>query len=285
MTLILEGYKKIGKLFPGDDVIVPANCFTGTILCLRQAELNPIIVDVDPETFNISIQAVKDNLTPSTRAIVVEHIYGGSADMTALHDVIKEQEVLVIEDASQAQGAYSRSKRVGNCGDVACFSFFAGKNLDCLGDAGAVTTNDAELYNVIKDFDAVGLDEFQASVLRIKLDTLDKDNQARAKIAQRYLDGIHNTHITLPTMKIGSEHVWHLFVIRVRKRDELQHFLHENGVQTIIPSPIIHNKSDNCSKWPITDELYWTSLALPINPVLTVHEQDHIINLLNSFCS
>lgn len=304
IRLIFEGYKALGKLQEGDEVLVPANTYIASILAISQAGLSPVLVEPDEETFNINLDEVESKITSKTKAILAVHLYGQLADMNGLNAIAKANNLLLIDDAAQAHGAKDVNGRtVGNLCDATAFSFYPAKNFGALGDGGAVTTDDDALYaailklrnygsatkyvNVLKGFNC-RLDEFQAAVLSVKLPFLDADNLHRRAIAKRYLSEIKNTKIQLPQYSGNLDHVFHLFVIRCKERDSLKQFLEQNGVQTVIHYPIPPHKQQAYKDWnhlsfPITEQIHNEVLSLPISPVMTADEVSEVIRIINQF--
>lgn len=304
LVLIFKGYIQLGKLQKGDEVIVPANTYIASILAILEADLIPVLVEPKLETYNINSEFISEKITSKTRAILVVHLYGQLAEMTAINEIALLNNLIVIEDAAQAHGAVCNQKSaIKNLQSSVAYSFYPGKNLGALGDAGAVSTNDSDLARVIQSLrnygsekkyynDYIGLnsrlDELQAAFLNIKLPNLDIENNARKAIAKRYLSEIKNDKIILPYWDLSNNHVFHLFVIRTENRDHLQQYLLENGIQTMIHYPIPSHKQKAFSAWnnlsfPITEKIHNEVLSLPISPVLTVDEIDFIISILNSY--
>jgi dTDP-4-amino-4,6-dideoxygalactose transaminase len=300
LTLILRAYD-IGV---GDEVIVPSNTFIATILAVSLVGATPVLAEPDPESFNISPSLIEEKITVRTKAIIPVHLYGQIADMPTIMDIARRYGLKVIEDAAQAHGAILNGQRAGSLGDAAAFSFYPGKNLGAMGDAGAITTNDDWLADKIKALRNYGshnkyenlyqgvnsrLDEMQAAILRIKLRYLDQDNHSRREVARYYLENIKNSNIVLPKVVHHEEsHVWHLFVIRSKQRDRLQVFLKENGVETLIHYPIPPHKQAAYSNWKhltykLTEQIHQEILSLPISPVLTMEEIATITQILNEF--
>jgi dTDP-4-amino-4,6-dideoxygalactose transaminase len=309
LRLILKAYIDMGIMAQGDEVIVPANTYIASLLAISDNRLKPVLVEPDA-SFNLDIHLIEKHITPKTRAIMVVHLYGQvcwSEDLAAL---AKKYNLKIIEDNAQAIGAEWNGIKTGNLGDAAGFSFYPGKNLGALGDAGAVTTNDTALAEQVRALGNYGskqkyinefqglnsrLDEMQAAFLEVKLKHIDVENQYRRKLAALYLKGITNPNIELPVPtntsfkpEDNTEHVWHLFVIRHPKRNELQEYLTKNGIQTLIHYPIPPNKQlaykeMNATDYPITNEIHDTVLSLPLSPVLTEEEVDTVIAAINSF--
>lgn len=304
LVLILEAYKHLGKLNNGDEVIVPANTFIATVLAISKAGLTPVLVEPNPVTFNLSAKNVKQAITSHTKAIMAVHLYGQIAEITELKALANQHNILLIEDAAQAQGALIDGKRAGNWGHAAAFSFYPGKNLGAIGDGGAITTSDKELEKTLRQYRNYGseekyihslkgvnsrLDELQAAFLGLKLNKLDEDNEQRRQIAEHYQQGITNTLISKPQHPVnGLSHVWHLYVIRCKQRDRLKTYLYQKGIETLIHYPIPPHKQGaykelNNLTYPLTEEIHTEVLSLPIYPGLTEAEQLQIIAALNEF--
>jgi dTDP-4-amino-4,6-dideoxygalactose transaminase len=303
LSLTLRAWKEQGKLKDGDEVIVPANTYIASILSITENNLKPVLVEPDINTFNIEPALIESAITNNTKAIMVVHLYGLVCDMPAIMAIAQRNNLLVIEDCAQAHGAVLNGIRVGAWGDAAAFSFYPGKNLGALGDAGAITTNDSALYEVVSAVRNYGshkkyenlyrgvnsrLDELQAPILGIKLSFLDSDNQRRRDIAKQYIEKINNPKVRLPSVGVDGSHVWHLFVVKVSDRESFQRYLIENGVQTLIHYPIPPNEQQ-CysgylgSDYPISKEIHQTVLSLPMSPVLLDDEVKKIINLVNAY--
>lgn len=309
LILILRAYKELGKLKDGDEVIVPANTYIASILAITENDLKPILVEPDKHTYNLDPNLIEGAITPNTKAIMAVHLYGQLADMVTINEIAQRNNLLVIEDAAQAHGAQIDGKKAGNWGDASGFSFYPGKNLGALGDAGAVTTNDDELARVIRTLGNYGsqkkyeniyqgvnsrLDEMQSAFLRVKLKKLDNEIERRRQIAAMYQASINNDSVLLPmqhsTSNIQSctSHVWHLFVIRTEERDNLQSFLEQQGIQTLVHYPIAAHRQNAYADWsslnmPVTERMSQEVLSLPISPVMTDSEVDYIIEAINSF--
>ena len=253
LILILMAYRELGVMSEGDEVIVPANTYIASILAISRAGLKPILVEPDERTYNIDPTLIEAAITERTRAIMAVHLYGQCADMDPINAIAQQHGLKVIEDAAQAHGASYRGRKTGSLGDAAGFSFYPGKNLGCLGDGGAVTTDDAELATAIRALRNYGsekkyqnqyqgmnsrLDEIQAAVLRVKLQHLDAETQKRQQIADLYLSQLATCNLQLPSVARYGSHAWHLFVVRSKERDALAARLAEQGVQTMIHYPI-----------------------------------------------
>jgi dTDP-4-amino-4,6-dideoxygalactose transaminase len=303
MVLIFKGYIQLGKLQKGDEVIVPANTYIASILAVLYADLVPVLVEPKLDTYNINPNLIQNKITSKTKAILAVHLYGQLGEMEAINDIAKQNNLLVIEDAAQSHGAVSNYKKAGNLSDAAAFSFYPGKNLGALGDAGAITTNDEALAKVIFALRNYGsekkyyneyiginsrLDELQAAFLNVKLPHLDNENEIRKKIAKRYLSEVKNEKIIMPTWDLSGNHVFHLFVVRTAERDKLQAFLEQNNIETMIHYPIPPHQQNafvawNSLSYPITEKIHREVLSLPISPVMTMDEVDYVITVLNKY--
>jgi len=304
LTLILEAYKILGKLQDGDEVIVPANTYIASILGITKAGLKPVLVEPDLETYNIDFTKIEAAITPNTKAILVVHLYGQLVEMSHINAIAKKHKLLVMEDAAQAHGAENiAGKKAGNLSDAAGFSFYPTKNLGALGEAGAVTTNDSELAEVVRKLRNYGtsskyvnkykgvnnrLDEIQAAFLNVKLPHLDADNTARRQIATRYVNEIQNPLLILPNHSQDASHVFHQFVIRTENRAELRAYLQENEIGTLIHYEIPPHKQEAYKEWnqlhfPVTEKIHAECVSLPISPILTEAEVTHIIAVLNTY--
>lgn len=305
LALTLRAWRELGKISEGDEVIVPANTFIASILAITEAGLKPVMVEPDEASFNMDVKAAEAAITGRTRVLMPVHLYGQAADMTAVMELADRHKLLVIEDAAQGHGAITGGQRTGNAGHAAAFSFYPGKNLGTLGDAGMVTTNDPELAGVLRALRNYGsrekyhhefagpnsrLDEIQAAFLRVKLPLLDTDNARRREISSEYRNGIVNPSVTLPQVEAAEDsHVWHLFVVRTSQRDSLQKHLSENGIGTQIhyPVPPFHQKAYAALfagvYLPLTGRLSKEVLSLPISPVMTDAEVDSVISAVNDW--
>lgn len=303
LVLILRAYKELGVMQDGDEVIVPANTYIASILAISENGLVPVLVEPSPESFLIDPANIAVKITPRTKAILPVHLYGQTCEMDAINAIARAHGLKVIEDSAQSHGAYFGDKRSGNLGDASGFSFYPGKNLGALGDGGAVTTNDDDLAQVIRALGNYGshkkyenlykginsrLDEIQAAMLRVKLRYLDDETQKRRAIASCYLENIKNDKIILPTARKDDNHVWHLFVIRTQSRDELQHYLTQKGVQTLIHYPIPPHQQAAYQEWntqnyPISEKIHCDVLSLPISGVQNLDDTMAIIKILNDY--
>lgn len=304
LRLIIKAYKELGMLEEGDEVIIPANTYIASVLAITDNGLIPVLCEPDINTFNLDETKLQEKITSKTRAIMLVHLYGQNAMTSFIENIAKENNLLLIEDNAQAIGAKFQNKKTGAIGHAAGHSFYPGKNLGALGDGGAVTTDDeklAELIYALRNYGSTQkyinewqglnsrLDDIQATVLRVKLKRIDQDNERRRQIANDYLTGIKNDLIILPKLSAGpTSHVWHLFVIKSQKRDDLQKYLDQNGVQTIIHYPIPPHKQKayldlNEVHLPITEKLSDEVLSLPISPVMEHDEIQTVINVINTF--
>jgi Predicted pyridoxal phosphate-dependent enzyme apparently involved in regulation of cell wall biogenesis len=312
LRLILKAYLEMGVMQEGDEVIVPANTYIASVLAISDNHLKPVFVEPDINTYNLDSTLLEAHITARTKAILVVHLYGQVCWSEELEIIAKKYNLKVIEDNAQSIGAVytnrqGASKKTGSLGDAAGFSFYPGKNLGALGDAGAVTTNDTELATMVRALGNYGskqkyvneyqglnsrLDEIQAAILDVKLNYLEAETKRRREIAQFYCEKIKNVNIILPLvgyqLSSGNFHVWHLFVIRCSDRDRLQQYLTENGVQTLIHYPIPPNKQRaysifNNQHYPITELIHNEVLSLPISPVMTGEEVEKVVSLMNSY--
>lgn len=339
LVLIFKAYIHLGKLEKGDEVIVPANTYIASILAVLEADLIPVLVEPRIQTYTINPEEIEAKITSKTKAILPVHLYGQLCEMDTIDAIAKKYNLLVIEDAAQAHGArFSVQCSVNSvqCSDnsVQCsvhsvqsntdcyaelvstsqtsspmthypraYSFYPGKNLGALGDAGAITTNDDELAEVLFSLRNYGskvkyeneimgvnsrLDELQAAFLNIKLHSLDAENESRRTIAKRYISEIKNDKITLPIWDFSQNHVFHLFVVRTNNRLELQNYLKENGIETMIHYPIPPHKQKalanmNQLSFPITEKIHDEVLSIPLNSGLNEEEIQHIITVLNQY--
>lgn len=307
LILTLRAWKELGKLKDGDEVIVPSNTYIASILAITANNLTPVLVEPDINTYNIDPTRIQKAITAKTRVILPVHLYGRLAPMPEIMEIAKKYNLLVVEDSAQSHGAELNGKKAGNWGDASGFSFYPGKNLGALGDAGAITTNDAELATMLKALRNYGshekyknlvlgvnsrLDEIQAAILDIKLNYLDQETQHRRHIASLYLNGIKNPLIQLSfndmSAKTNKQHVWHLFVIRSNQRDTLQKYLLDHGVQTLIHYPIPPHKQQAYTEWndvsyPISEQIHREVLSLPMGPTLSIVDAERVITLCNQF--
>lgn len=303
LILVLRSWKELGKLESGDEIIVQANTYIASILAITENDLVPVLVEPNPQTYNLDSEAIRCAITPKTKAILPVHLYGLLSPMHEIMDIASEYGLLVLEDCAQAHGAKYCDVKAGNWGHAAGFSFYPGKNLGALGDAGAVVTSDDELANTLRALRNYGshkkyenvyqgvnsrLDEIQAAMLRVKLPYLETEISRRQQISRAYRIGIKNPLITLPTVANELAHVWHLFVIRCEQRDTLQRYLTEQGVQTLIHYPIAPHKQLAYRHWnalylPVTEEIHQQVLSLPLDPTMSDEEIARVIAAVNGF--
>ena len=299
LNLIIKayGFKK------GDEIIAPANTYIASILAISQNGATPVLVEPDIDTININPDLIEEKITKKTKAIMVVHLYGQAVQMEKIWCLAKKYNLKIIEDSAQAHGAIYQNKRVGSLGDASGFSFYPGKNLGCLGDGGAITTSDDRLakklralrnygsdvkyHNIFKGVNS-RLDEIQAAVLDVKLKYLDKDNSRRQDIAKYYLEHITNPKITLPKVYDPKAHVFHIFAVRTKNRDEFQNYLKENDIQTLIHYPIPPHKQEaykelNGLSLPISEKIHNEILSLPISPVMEYNEIKKVVEVVNAY--
>lgn len=304
LALIFKGYIKLGKLKLGDEVLVPSNTYIASILAIVNSGLKPVFIEPDEDSFNISINNIRKAITNNTKAILFVHLYGLLVDTDTINLISKEHNLIIIEDAAQAHGAFNnKGKKAGSLGDAAGFSFYPTKNLGALGDGGAITTNNNELNIIIRQLRNYGqtsknvhdsngvnsrLDEIQALFLNIKLKHLDDDNKKRIAITKRYNSEITSDKIQLPVFFEEGNHVFHHYVIKTQNRQQLIDYLDKNGIETMIHYPIPPHKQKALLdykdlKLPISERLHKTILSLPIYPTLTEESIDRIIHVLNRY--
>jgi len=309
LRLIFRVYIELGMIAEGDEIIVPANTYIASILAITENRLTPVLVEPDINSYNIDPFKIEEKITNRTKGIMIVHLYGQKAMHPEIQRLIDKYQLKLIEDNAQAVGCMYNNQHTGSISHSAGHSFYPGKNLGALGDAGAVTTNDDELAVIIRAIANYGsqkkyvnqykglnsrIDEIQAAILRVKLKYLDKDNQRRREIAEYYCNHINNAKITLPNIFNSqfiihnSSHVWHLFVIRCKDRNNLQTYLSDNGVQTLIHYPIPPHKQEAYKEWnglsfPITEQIHDEVLSLPISQVMQQEEIEKVIEILNKF--
>ena len=303
LYLLMRGYKELGLMQDGDEIIVPANTYIATIIAITRNNLVPVLVEPTWEHLEIDIDRIEAAITPKTKGVMIVHLYGRIAYNDQLGEICKQHGLKLMEDCAQSHGCAWKGAKTGALGDAAAHSFYPGKNLGALGDAGAVTTNDQELAAVIRAlanygsqqkyvFKYVGMNsrmaETDAAALDVKLKYLDEDNQARQKLAAYYYEHIKNPLITLPK-RIDDEHnVYHQFPIFCERRDALQAYLKEHGIQTLIHYPIPPHKQECYKDWndrsyPITEKIHQQELSIPMNQVVTAEEAAEVVKVINSF--
>lgn len=304
LTWIYRAYIEMGVMQPGDEVIVPANTFIASLLALTDNGLVPVLAEPRFDTLELDDSKLEALITPQTRSVLLVHLYGRCAYTEEIGRLCQKYNLKLVEDNAQAQGCrYTNGRHTGALGDAAGHSFYPGKNLGALGDAGAVTCNDKELADTIRALANYGsqrkyvfrytgrnsrMDEIQAAVLDVKLPHLDEDNNARRAIADIYYNGIKNTHVTLPVRLEDKQNVYHLFPVFCEYRDELQEYLKEQGVETLIHYPIPPHKQECYSQWsslslPVTEKIHSQELSLPISQVMTADEADEVVRAINAF--
>ena len=308
LILILEAYKQMGIMKDGDEVLVPCNTYIASVLAISRAGLTPILIEPDINTYLIDASLLEEKITARTKAVLPVHLYGQVCDMNNIAAVAKKYSLKIIEDCAQSHGAILNNKRRGNLGDASGFSFYPGKNLGALGDAGAITTNDDQLAEILRALRNYGshvkyenlylginsrLDEVQAALLSVKLTVLDADNQRRREIADYYVNNINNGAIHLPFAKGTAiaemeSHVWHVFAVRTAERKKLQDHLAKNEIQTVIHYPIPPHKQAAYKEWenlsfPITEKIHEEIISLPISPVMTVEEYEMVVKVMNEY--
>ncbi len=303
LNWIFRGYIEMGIMKRGDEVIVPSNTFIASILAISENGLIPVLVEPKTETLEIDDDKIEAAITQRTKAILIVHLYGRCAYTDKIGQLCKKYNLKLVEDNAQAHGCKFNGRRTGSLGDAAGHSFYPGKNLGAFGDAGAVTTDDDELATTIRAlanygstrkyvFKYIGrnsrLDSIQAAVLDVKLHHLDEGNAHRQQIAHYYYEHISNPHVTLPTLLPDENNVYHIFPILCDKRDELQQYLKEHDIQTIIHYPIPPHKQECYRDWnnwslPISEQIHARELSIPISPVLTLDEAKQVADAINSF--
>ena len=309
LRLILKAYIEMGIMDEGDEVIVPANTYIASILAITDNRLKPVLVEPNLNTYNIDPFKIEEKITERTKGIMIVHLYGQNAMHPEIQRLVYKYNLKLLEDNAQAVGAYYGEKRTGSLGHAAGNSFYPGKNLGALGDAGAVTTNDDKLADVVRTIANYGskikyqnlfpglnsrLDEIQAAILRTKLIGLDRDNQHRREIAQYYCDYISNTDVKLPfnsrqtSVLDNQSYNGHVFIIRHPERDQLQQYLTDNEIQTMIHYPIPPHQQQAYKAWnnlsfPITEMIHQHVLSLPISPVMTNEEVQTVVSIVNKY--
>lgn len=303
LYLLMRAYKEMGVMQDGDEIIVPANTYIATIIAITRNNLVPVLVEPTWEHLEIDINKIEEHITPKTKGVMIVHLYGRIAYNDKLGEICKKHGLKLMEDCAQSHGCAWKGVKTGALGDCAAHSFYPGKNLGALGDAGAVTTNDTELASVIRAlanygsqkkyvFKYVGMNsrmaETDAAALDVKLKYLDEDNKSRQQLAAYYYDNIKNPLITLPKRIDDENNVYHQFPIFCERRDELQQYLTENGIQTLIHYPIPPHKQECYKEWnqrsyPITEKIHAQELSIPMNQVVTKDEAAEVIRVLNVF--
>lgn len=306
LKIIMRAYCETGRLRKGDEVLVPANTYIATILAITENELIPVFVEPDPADYTVGLSEIKAKLTHRTKALLNVHLYGKCSFSSELESLIKENQLIHIEDNAQAVGCFDpyKQKKTGALGDAAGHSFYPGKNLGALGDAGMITTNDEELFECMQALRNYGstlkynnsyegynsrIDEIQAAMLRVKLKYLDSENQQRIETAGRYTKEIINAAIKLPHYYSDRSHIYHLFVVRIKgSRDKFQEYMNSRNIQTLIHYPIPPHKqvcyrNYNNLYLPVTEEISNEIISLPISSVMNRSEIDYVIDTVNRF--
>lgn len=303
LTLVLRAWIELGKLKEGDEVIVQANTYIASVLAITNNNLVPVFAEPNEKTFNLDSSTLERYITPKTKAILPVHLYGQISEMDTIMSIAKRHNLLVLEDCAQAHGANLSGQHAGSWGHAAGFSFYPGKNLGALGDAGMVTTNDPELSKIVRALGNYGsfkkyqneyvgtnsrLDEIQAAMLSVKLEYLPQEIKIRRHVANRYLNEISNPLIMPPVHKNEEEHVWHLFVIKTQYRKLLIEYLDKHGISTLVHYPIpphkqVAYKEFNSFSLPITERIHEQVLSLPISGIMSDVEIQHVIDVINGF--
>jgi dTDP-4-amino-4,6-dideoxygalactose transaminase len=304
LRLIIRAYIELGVMKPGDEVIVPANTFIASMLAITENGLIPVMLDSSQSTFQMDDSLIEAAITSKTKAIMIVHLYGQCSYTHRIGEICKKANLKLIEDNAQAHGCKFNGKEVtGSIGDAAGHSFYPGKNLGAMGDAGAVTSNDTQLIEVIQSIANYGskikytseykglnsrLDEIQAAILNVKLKYLDEDTNHRRSIAKLYKSNIHNPLIQVPEILDWDAHVFHLFPILIENRDGFQKYLSENEIQTLIHYPIPPHKQVcypeyHYLKFPVAERIHNQELSLPISPVMGIEEALRVVDALNNW--
>ena len=303
LRLIFKAYIELGVMKKGDEVIVPANTYIASVLAISDNDLIPVFVEPNSITYNLDSSKIEEAITNKTRAILTVHLYGQNSIDQQMLAICEKHQLKLVEDSAQSHGAIWNGKVMGSIGDAAGHSFYPGKNLGALGDAGAVTTNDESLAKMIEALRNYGslkkyenlyqglnsrLDEIQAAFLNVKLKYIQKDILERRSVAKYYLKNIKNAEIILPEVLNEEGHVWHLFVIRTSKRDELQKYMNDNGVQTLIHYPIPPHKQEayaayNHLSFPTTEKIHAEVISLPMSSIITDVQIKFVVKILNQF--
>lgn len=305
LTLIMRAYMELGVLHEGDEVIVPANAYIACMISITRCKLTPVLVEPRIDTLQIDDSAIEHAITPHTRAIMIVHMYGRCAYTSRIADICRQHNLKLIEDVAQAHGCrFAAATKAGSLGDAAAHSFYPTKNLGALGDAGAVTTNDAPLADMVRAlgnygserkyvFSYIGvnsrMDEIQAAVLSVKLKYLDAENERRRNNAHYYIEHIKHKDILLPTEEYWRNSVFHIFPVLTPHREELRQYLADNGVQTDVHYPLPPHQQRAYKEWackslPVTERIHREELSLPVSQVVSDAEREHIAQLINEFC-
>ncbi len=303
LLISVAAYKILGKFNDGDEILVPANTYFATVLAITKNNLTPVFVEPDFDDFNINGELLESYITPKTKGILLVHLYGQVVQMKKIWEIAEKYDLTIMEDGAQAHGAIYENRKVGNLGDICAFSFYPTKNLGAIGEAGAITTNNDEVVEILRSLRNYGknkqgevlfdgfnsrLDEIQAAILNVKLKTLDADNQKRRALANYYKKNINTKFVVLPKNYDEKSHNWHLFVIKSEKRDELQSYLQKNNIQTLVHYSVLPVKMPIFSnylkqEYKITEQIQEQVLSLPLNIALTKNEMEYIVKQLNNF--
>lgn len=303
LRLIFRAWIISGNMQEGDEVIVPANTYIASILAITENRLTPVLVEPDIATFTMHPDRIREKLSRRTRAIMVVHLYGRNAMHPGIRDLAAANGLKLVEDNAQATGCFAGSVRTGSLGDAAAHSFFPTKNLGALGDAGAITTDDPGLADVVRTLGNYGshekglndlqgvnsrLDDLQAAVLNVKLPRLDADNARRREAARFYLDHIMHPDVILPERLSTDEHVWHLFVVRCSRRDQLREDLRQAGIETMIHYPVPPHRQQAYSNMrdlnlPVTEQIHREVLSLPLSPVMDASQLGKVADAVNGW--
>lgn len=303
LTLIIRAYKELGIMTDGDEIIVPANTYIASILAITENRLRPILVEPDINSLQIDDRLIENALTPRTKAVMIVHLYGRCAYTQRIGNICKQHGLKLIEDNAQAHGCMFDGRRTGSLGDASGHSFYPSKNLGALGDAGAVTTDDSNLADVVRALGNYGsdkkyvfrykgrnsrIDELQTAILRVKLKHLDEANNLRRRMANFYLENIKNELITIPSDPLRRDNVWHIFPVLTSVRDHLRQYLADNGIETEVHYPIAPHHQKCMAEWggvqlPLTEKIHAEELSLPLNPTLTKDDLKYIAKVINRF--
>lgn len=303
LRIILRAYIELGIMNEGDEIIVPANTFIASIIAITDNRLVPVFIEPDINNYQIDDTKIESAITSKTKGLMNVHLYGQCAHTEKIEQICRKHDLKLIEDNAQASGCKFNGKMTGSLGDAAGHSFYPGKNLGALGDGGAITTNNRSLAETVRSlanygsnakyvFDYQGynsrLDEIQAAILSVKLYGLNKDNRRRKEVAKYYLDNIHHSEVILPIVNDWDAHVFHLFVIRSLRRDDLLKHLNDQGVQALIHYPVPPHKQKAYIEWnhlhlPITERIHTEVISLPISQVITDNEMKIVVDAVNSF--
>lgn len=307
LYLIMRGYKELGLMHDGDEIIVPANTYIATILAITRNNLVPVLVEPTWENLEIDINRIEEAITPKTKGVMIVHLYGRVAYADTLGEICRKHNLKLMEDCAQSHGCAWKGVKTGALGDAAAHSFYPGKNLGAFGDAGAVTTSDHELASVIRALANYGsqkkyvfryeginsrMSEVDAAVLSVKLKYLDEDNARRQALAACYYDNINNPLITLPSRLPDENNVYHQFPVFCEQRDQLQQHLADHGIQTLIHYPIPPHQQEcyASASWntprlslPITEKIHSQELSIPMNQAITPSEAALVVEAINAF--